>query len=75
MNIKPLNRKESSKILTQISDEYGCDAKEMMINEGPGFARKVHPARINSKPGLTLDLDFLTNGPGPGRRDPGLVSR
>jgi len=33
MKLKPLNRRDASKILEQIGSEYGCDAKKLLIDD------------------------------------------
>ena len=37
MNLKPLKRKEASKILEQVGQEYGCDAKKLLIDDHAFF--------------------------------------
>lgn len=59
MKLKPLNRRDVSKILKQIGEEYGCDAKKFMIEDYTFFISEKDKVYIITNEIKEINMDAL----------------
>jgi len=59
MKLRPLNRKETSAILLQIQEEYGVDAKKLLIDDYVFFQSDKNKVYIIDAKIKEVNLDFV----------------